>query len=267
MLGKWMLGGALAALVPVCAAAAPMLGFSAPNADAERALEAKFDANLSAVEIDARLKRLAAAPNQVGSPHDKANAEWVLAQLQELGLGRPHRDLPGALSDADRRIAGAGRAGAVQGHASTSRRSPATPPRRCKTGALPPYLIYGADGDVTADLVYVNYGTPDDYKALARLGVDVKGKIVIARYGADLARAEGEARRRARRGRLHHLFRPRRRRLRPGRRLSEGRLAAGRRRPARLGPRYAGPHRRSADARTSAPRRTPSGCRSARPRR
>ena len=47
MLGKWMLGGALAALVPVCAAAAPMLGFSAPNADAERALEAKFDANLS----------------------------------------------------------------------------------------------------------------------------------------------------------------------------------------------------------------------------
>ncbi|HEV2110342.1 MAG TPA: transferrin receptor-like dimerization domain-containing protein, partial [Gammaproteobacteria bacterium] len=52
------------------------------------------------------------------------------------------------------------------------------------TDVLPPYNAYGADGDVTADLVYVNYGMPDDYKELARHGVDVKGKIVIARYGA-----------------------------------------------------------------------------------
>ena len=43
--------------------------------------------------------------------------------------------------------------------------------------------MYGADGDVTGELVYVNYGMPDDYKELARLGVSVKGKIVIARYG------------------------------------------------------------------------------------
>jgi N-acetylated-alpha-linked acidic dipeptidase len=51
------------------------------------------------------------------------------------------------------------------------------------SGALPPYNVYGADGDVTADLVYVNFGMPDDYKELARRKVDVKGKIVIARYG------------------------------------------------------------------------------------
>jgi N-acetylated-alpha-linked acidic dipeptidase len=50
-------------------------------------------------------------------------------------------------------------------------------------GALPPYLVYGADGDVTGELVYVNFGMPDDYAALASMGVDVKGKIVIARYG------------------------------------------------------------------------------------
>jgi N-acetylated-alpha-linked acidic dipeptidase len=50
-------------------------------------------------------------------------------------------------------------------------------------GALPPYNAFGADGDVTAELVYVNYGMPDDYQELARYGVDVKGKIVIARYG------------------------------------------------------------------------------------
>ncbi|HST28864.1 MAG TPA: M28 family metallopeptidase, partial [Rudaea sp.] len=52
------------------------------------------------------------------------------------------------------------------------------------SGALPPYNVYGADGDVTAELVYVNYGMPDDYKELARHGVDVKGKIAIVRYGA-----------------------------------------------------------------------------------
>src|SRR6185437_16525050 len=82
----YALGGALAALLPACAAAGPaMLGFSGANADAERALEVRFDANLSADAIGARLKLLAAAPNQVGSPHDKANAEWVLGQLKSWG--------------------------------------------------------------------------------------------------------------------------------------------------------------------------------------
>ena len=54
---------------------------------------------------------------------------------------------------------------------------------RSAKDALPPYNVYGADGDVTAELVYANYGMPDDYEELARRGVDVKGKIVIARYG------------------------------------------------------------------------------------
>src|SRR5215469_10170781 len=81
-----VLAGALAAgLFPAWAGAAPMVGFSGPAADAERALEAKFDASLSADQIDARLKLLAAAPNQVGSPHDKANAEWVLGQFKSWG--------------------------------------------------------------------------------------------------------------------------------------------------------------------------------------
>ena len=52
-----------------------------------------------------------------------------------------------------------------------------------KQPPLPAYLAFQGDGDVTAPLVYVNYGMQDDYKALARLGIDVKGKIVIARYG------------------------------------------------------------------------------------
>src|SRR5438093_10169136 len=48
---------------------------------------------------------------------------------------------------------------------------------------LPTYNAYSIDGDVTGQLVYVNYGVPADYDELTKLGVDVKGKIVISRYG------------------------------------------------------------------------------------
>jgi N-acetylated-alpha-linked acidic dipeptidase len=60
---------------------------------------------------------------------------------------------------------------------------PGDAPRNKFKDELPPYNVYGADGDVTADLVYVNQGMPDDYKELERQGVSVKGRIVIARYG------------------------------------------------------------------------------------
>ena len=180
---SWLLSAALAtALVPAGALAAPMLGFTAASADAERGLEAKFDANLSPDEIGARLKRLAAAPNQVGSPHDRANAEWVLAQLKSWGWDARIETFqvlyPTPLAESLELVGPAPFKARldeppVPGDATSA----------VKAGALPPYLIYGADGDVTADLVYVNYGSPADYKALARLGVDVKGKIVIVRYG------------------------------------------------------------------------------------
>src|SRR5450432_2789570 len=84
------LGGAAACLAfascaAVAAPPAPMLGFSPADAEAQRALEAKFDAALSPAEISARLKLMSAEANQVGSPHDKANAEFTLAQYKAWG--------------------------------------------------------------------------------------------------------------------------------------------------------------------------------------
>ena len=76
-----------------------------------------------------------------------------------------------------------------------------------KDKPLPAYLEYQGDGDVTAPLVYVNYGMQDDYKALERMGVSVKGKIVIARYGAGWRGLKPRLAAGPRRGRLHHLFR------------------------------------------------------------
>ncbi|MBS0438975.1 MAG: M28 family peptidase [Proteobacteria bacterium] len=159
-----------------------LLGFTAAGSATQRALEQRFDAQLSANEMRDWLKRLSAEPNQVGSPHDKANAEFLLSLYKQWGW--------------DARIETFDVLYPTPKHVAVELVAPTTfkamlhePPvagdaTSALSGALPPYNVYGADGDVTADLVYVNFGMPDDYKELARRGVDVKGKIVIARYGA-----------------------------------------------------------------------------------
>jgi N-acetylated-alpha-linked acidic dipeptidase len=166
-------------------AAAPagtnMLGFTAGGAAQERDLEQRFDAQLSAPEMRDWLQRLSAGPNQVGSPHDKANAEFLLSQFRKWGWDArietfdvlyptPKQELVEMVAPTT--FKAALREPPVKGDRTSA-----------LGGALPPYNAYGADGDVTAPLVYVNYGMPDDYKELARYGVSVKGKIVIVRYG------------------------------------------------------------------------------------
>jgi N-acetylated-alpha-linked acidic dipeptidase len=179
---------ALSMSICVCAAAdnpAPadtsLLGFSAAGSSAQRALEARFDAKLSASEMRDWLKKLSAEPNQVGAPHDKANAEFMLSLFKQWGWDARIETFD-VLYPTPKEVA-------VELVAPTPFKAALHEPPVAGdatsglSGALPPYNVYGADGDVTADLVYVNHGMPDDYKELARHGVDVKGKIVIVRYG------------------------------------------------------------------------------------
>ncbi|HEY1751198.1 MAG TPA: transferrin receptor-like dimerization domain-containing protein [Caulobacteraceae bacterium] len=169
-------------LAPGFATAAPLLGFTPAGTDRERAVEQRFDANLSPGAIDARLRILSAAPNEVGSPHDKANAEFVLDQLKSWGWDA-HIETFQVLYPTPKHEA-LELLGPTPFTATLNEPPiPGDATSAVRANALPPYLIYGADGDVTGDLVYVNYGSPADYKALARLGVDVRGKIVIVRYG------------------------------------------------------------------------------------
>jgi len=180
-----LLGGGLSLGLAATAGAqtAPLLGFTPQGSEAERALEAKFDSSLSADAIRTRLQQMSAEPNQVGSPHDKANAEFELAQFKAWGWDArievfnvlyptPKAESLELLGDQPYKAQLT--EPPVPGDATSARTE----------GALPAYVAYGGDGDVTAPLVYVNYGMPDDYKALARMGVDVRGKIVIVRYGA-----------------------------------------------------------------------------------
>ena len=152
-----------------------------PGADA-RAVEAAFDAGVSSADQTEWLRQMSSQPNQVGSPHDKANADFVLAQFKAWGwdahLERFDVLYPTPISTtvemvAPERIVLGGQERAVAEDDTSANTA----------GALPPYVAFGGDGDVTADLVYVNYGMPTDYDALARRGVSVKGKIAIARYG------------------------------------------------------------------------------------
>ncbi|OOG61603.1 folate hydrolase [Rhodanobacter sp. B04] len=158
-----------------------MLGFTPANATVQQSLEQRFDAQLDPADQRSWLKQMSSEPNQVGSPHDKANAEFMLAKFREWGWDA-HIETFSVLYPTPKKVAlellgpnpytASLKEPAIAGDATSN-----------AGGALPPYNVYGGDGDVTAELVYANYGMPDDYKELARRGIDVRGKIVITRYG------------------------------------------------------------------------------------
>jgi N-acetylated-alpha-linked acidic dipeptidase len=159
-----------------------LLGFRSASAAAELESEKAFDASLDPAELRAWLEQLSSQPNQVGSPHDKANADFMLAKFKEWGWEARIETFyvlyPTPKSETLELVA------PVSYKAKLFEPPIAGDRTSGLTGGLPPYNIYCADGDVTADLVYVNFGMPDDYTELARRSIDVKGKIVIARYGS-----------------------------------------------------------------------------------
>ena len=176
-------GGAmsLAAVAAGTGEPATLFGFGAADGTRELALEQRFDAALDPADLRAWLKTLSAEANHVGAPHDKANAEYVRAlfrqwgwdaHIEEFEVLYPTLKQHSLELVAPTRFTASLKEPAVEGDATSTR-----------TDGLPPYNEYGADGDVTGDLVYLNYGMPEDYRALARRGIDAKGKIVIARYG------------------------------------------------------------------------------------
>ncbi|CAM5507458.1 Kynureninase [Rhodanobacter lindaniclasticus] len=166
---------------PAAPSQAGLLGFTSAHATTQLDLERRFDAQLDPAELRDWLKRMASAPNQVGSPHDKANAEFMLEKFRAWGWDA-HIETFEVLYPTPKKVAlellG------PQPFTATLHEPPvAGDATSALPGALPPYNVYGGDGDVTASLVYANYGMPDDYKELARRGIDVRGKIVITRYG------------------------------------------------------------------------------------
>jgi N-acetylated-alpha-linked acidic dipeptidase len=157
-------------------------GYSSDSAAAEQEWEAKFRAIPDPAALRAYMQRLSAKPHHVGSAYDRENAEWILSQFKAWGLDArmetydvlfptPKERAVELLEPT--RFTARLEEPTVAGDATSAQHAE----------QLPSYNTYSIDGDVTAPLVYVNYGVPEDYEALERLGISVKGAIAIARYG------------------------------------------------------------------------------------
>jgi N-acetylated-alpha-linked acidic dipeptidase len=157
-------------------------GFTAASAKVERDWETKFRAIPEPSRMRESMRRLSARPHHVGSPYDKDNAEWLRAQYASYGFDATIERFDVLFPVPIERVVEL----VAPTRFTAKLEEPAIsvdPTSNQKSEQLPTYNAYSADGDVTAPLVYVNYGVPADYDALERRGISVKGAIVIARYG------------------------------------------------------------------------------------
>ena len=156
-------------------------GFTATSANEEKQLEARFDSGLSRENIGQNIKRLSAKPHAIGSPAGKENAEYILNLYKSWGWDAKIEIFHVLFPTPKTRV--------LEMISPTSYKALLKEPAlkedmtSGQQDQLPTYNAWSADGDVTGEVVYVNYGLPSDYDELAKLGIDVKGKIVIAKYG------------------------------------------------------------------------------------
>ncbi len=156
-------------------------GFFHENIEQQLQLETAFDKNLNIESIDENLKFLSSKPHHLSSPGSKANAEYILGLYKKWGWDAEIETSHVLFPTPKTRV--------LEMTSPTSYKAILKEPRISEDpdsgqkGQLPTYNAYSADGDVSGELVFVNYGLPDDYKELDKMGIDVSGKIVIAKYG------------------------------------------------------------------------------------
>ena len=166
---------------PSIAQTKKITGFYEKNIEKELSLESEFDKNLSKDNIGETIKRLSAEPHHIGSPADKKNAEFIQSLFDKWGWDAKIETFSVLFPTPKIRI--------LEMTSPTTYKAILKEPAlkedltSGQSGQLDTYNAYSADGDVTAELVYVNYGLPEDYEILDKMGIDVKGKIVIAKYG------------------------------------------------------------------------------------
>lgn len=145
-------------------------------------LESEFDKTLNPKNLDTWMKHMSSKPHHVGSPWSKQNAEYAANKFKEWGFESrvetfevlvPFPKIRKLSMIAPNKVELKLFEPAVEGDRSSE----------MTKDVLPGYNAFSADGNVTGELVFVNYGLNEDYEELKRLGIDVKGKIVIAKYG------------------------------------------------------------------------------------
>jgi len=162
--------------------APPLLGFRTPEAATQYALEARYDSLLRKDDLREWMKRLSARPHHVGSPYGKENAEFLAGLFRSWGYDTAIERFDVLFPTPRKRV--------LEMVAPTRFTAALQEPKLAADATsgqskeqLPTFNAYSIDGDVSGEVVYVHYGRPRDYDELERRGIDVRGKIVLARYG------------------------------------------------------------------------------------
>jgi N-acetylated-alpha-linked acidic dipeptidase len=157
-------------------------GFKPDSSSAEVQWESKFRALPSPENNREYMRRLSARPHHVGSPYDRENAEWILSKFKEWGWNAQIETFDVLFPTPKERLLEMTEPQRFKARLQEPP-VPVDPTSNQQSEQLPSYNAYSTDGDVTGPLVFVNYGVPKDYEELDRLGISVKGAIVIAKYG------------------------------------------------------------------------------------
>lgn len=156
-------------------------GFSATGASKQTDIEKKFDAYLDASHIGSTIKQLSSYPHNLGSPGSKVVADTILARYLSYGWDAHIETFKVLFPTPKTRLL---QMVSPTNYNAVLKEMPlAEDATSAQQNQLPTYNAWSADGDATGQLVFVNYGLPSDYEILERYGIDVKGKIVIAKYG------------------------------------------------------------------------------------
>src|SRR6478736_4871458 len=162
-------------------AASRVRGFSAAGSAAEIARERDLAAHGDAKANEADFDVMTAEPHHAGSPYEIKLADYVAGKFKEFGIEPAKYEYSVLLPwPGERRIE---ITAPDQVRLQVDEEKIRGDQWADKPGILPAYNAYSPSGDVTGEIVYVNFGIPADYETLAKLGIDVKGKIVLARYG------------------------------------------------------------------------------------
>jgi len=158
----------------------PLFGFS--NSAAEISIESRFLAVPDPKLAEAHLRTLTQAPHMAGTPEDEATAEYVAQKFREAGLEteiveyKVWMNYPREISVDVTAPVGVTMHGPTREHVNGD-------PYQDDPRVVMPFNGMSPSGDVEAEVVYANYGSPEDFKKLEDLKVDVRGKIVLVRYG------------------------------------------------------------------------------------
>ena len=165
----------------ISAQPAPIRGFPTDALAARAPLERAVRDRPDPARIKSYLRAMTAFPHVTGTPGSRKVAEWALARFREWGLEASIESYEAMLPmPIAQRLE---IAGPKPWRARLREEVFAEDPDSRQPGIMPPYAVYGADGDVTAPIVYANYALPIDFAELERIGIDVRGKLVLARAG------------------------------------------------------------------------------------